>query len=232
MEYAWALLMNLCLHPESIKSALTVDFEFLHCIVTMLTSKVSFEYTPYVLSTLFSLLRNPELFDKARTMELDKKLKPVIHHQPPDIQRHLKHLVTQLYETENVDRLTASGETDYDDTDNPDPEKMEPELELQESWMVNGGGQTEGLLTGDDLLIREYILPREMPLMTYAPPTKQQLQQQLQQQGSNPSTTSGGGGAVSCGNAPTNPTTTTQNQSMESYNSDSEKSNSESPPSK
>jgi len=43
MEYAWALLMNLCLHDESIPSAQSVDYDFLNCIVTMLTNKSSLE---------------------------------------------------------------------------------------------------------------------------------------------------------------------------------------------
>lgn len=163
MEYAWALLMNLALHPEAIKSSLTVDFEFLYCIVTMLTSQGSIDYFPYVLSTLFSLLRNPEFFEKAKTMELKKKLNPIIPHQTPDIQRHLRHLLNQLYEKPDVDHLSANGETDYDDTENPDPDEVEPELELPESWLVNQS-TNEQMVTGDDLLIREYIHPKQMPL--------------------------------------------------------------------
>ncbi|ODM94924.1 LisH domain-containing protein ARMC9 [Orchesella cincta] len=168
MEYAWALLMNLCLHDESIPSAQSVDYDFLHCIVTMLTNKSSLEFIPYVISTLFSLLRNPEMFEKAKAMKLNQQLAPLVVQQTGEISTHLRHMLNQLYGNDGADRLMeTSGETDYDDTDFPDPEEVESELELYESWM---GNQNETrLLTGDDLLIREYLankdaLPPPSPL--------------------------------------------------------------------
>lgn len=160
MEYSWALLMNLCLHPESIQSSLKVDFEFLHCIITMLSCR-STEYTPYVLSTFFSLLRDAKFFDKAKSMDFPVKVGPFLPYQPSDIQRHLNHLFHKL-EDSSCEKLDATGETDYDDSDNPDPEEVEPELELPESWIAEQNSES---LTGDELLIKEYMTPKEQPLL-------------------------------------------------------------------
>ncbi|CAL8091711.1 unnamed protein product [Orchesella dallaii] len=175
MEYAWALLMNLCLHDESIPSAQSVDYDFLHCIVMMLTNKSSLEFIPYVISTLFSLLRNPEMFEKAKAMKLNQKLAPLVVQQKGEIATHLRHMLNQLYGNEGADRLLeTSGETDYDDTDFPDPEEAESELELYESWM---GNQNEAkLLTGDDLLIREYLVNKEAFTRPSSPPSENENQ--------------------------------------------------------
>ena len=39
MEYGWALLMNLCLHEESIGASLSTAPDILACVVQMLLSK-------------------------------------------------------------------------------------------------------------------------------------------------------------------------------------------------
>ena len=68
MEYAWALLMNLCLHDESRPACSSIANDTISCVTQMLLSKPSREVYPYVISTLYSLLRNPDIFAAAKKM--------------------------------------------------------------------------------------------------------------------------------------------------------------------
>jgi len=62
MEYAWALLMNLCLHEESRQASTSIANDIVSCVTQMLLSKPTRDVYPYVISTLYSLLRNPDVF--------------------------------------------------------------------------------------------------------------------------------------------------------------------------
>jgi len=67
---------------------------------------------------------------------------------------------------EGSDRITSSRETNYDDDENPDPEVLEPELELPEAWINSLG---EGDLIGDDLLYRKYLLAGKSSVQAVRP---------------------------------------------------------------
>jgi len=166
MEYGWALLMNLCLHEEAKPLCSIIAPDILTCVVQMLLCKPSKDVAPYVVSTLYSLLRNPDIYAMAKRMRLQDTFADIVATDKSEMATHLGQLV-DILNLKGYDRLTANGEVEYDDDDNTDPDEFEPELEVSEAWVASLDLCNQ---TGDDLLIRHYLVHRGEPVVP-SPPT-------------------------------------------------------------
>lgn len=97
MEYGWALLMNLSLHDEAKPESSEVSSEILDSVTQMLLANPApdviiqtqiandsirknhfFQVAPYVVSTLYSLLRNPDIFALAKRIHLHEVLAEIV----------------------------------------------------------------------------------------------------------------------------------------------------------
>ncbi|XP_021945041.2 lisH domain-containing protein ARMC9 [Folsomia candida] len=161
MEYAWALLMNLCLHEEAWTSCIENGADLIKCACTMLKVTPRKDLAPYVVSTLYSVLRCPEMYDLAKKLQLETLVSPLLT-ENSELAEHLNNLISLLY-MKGCDRITSSRETNYDDEDSPDPDIFEPEIELSESWTTALVEESD--LTGDDLLLRKYLIEKADPVV-------------------------------------------------------------------
>jgi hypothetical protein len=159
--------MNLCLHEESRAATSSIAGDIISCVTQMLISRPSREVYPYVISTLYSLLRNPDIFATAKKMGIQSLFASCQNIDDTEMSHHFNH-VTAILQTEGFDRVnTTTGEVDYDDDDDIDPSDFEPELEVSEAWEES---LSDINYTGDDLLMRKYLLSNTFTSRENTPP--------------------------------------------------------------
>lgn len=145
LEYAAALLMNLCLSCfgkmkcEHLKEKLLL-------LLTSLLELNKAEIIPYVNGTLYSILSVPSIKEYARAQGFERTLRSVMKKSMPEAQKQLE-CVLKLFSMENEAESVSS------DDDNEDEEEvdLEPELDMNDPIQA-----TSEELSGEKLLYTKY----------------------------------------------------------------------------
>ncbi|XP_054978526.1 lisH domain-containing protein ARMC9 isoform X2 [Sorex araneus] len=150
LEYAVALLMNLCLRSAG-KSVCAKAAGLVLKVLSDLLGHENHEIQPYVNGALYSVLSVPSIREEARAMGMEDILRCFIKEGSPEMVRQVEFILRQLGSEEPLD-----GDVESDDEEDEDEEEdhdtMEADLDKDELIQPQLGE-----LAGEKLLTTEYL---------------------------------------------------------------------------
>ncbi|KAL1023357.1 hypothetical protein UPYG_G00039680 [Umbra pygmaea] len=158
LEYAVALLMNLCLRTQG-KRECAKNAKHILKVLTDLLGHENQQIRPYVNGALYSILAVPAVREEAREMSMEEILGCYSREENPELNRQIEFIIKQLNSGEVAEEGPESDEDDDDDDDEDDV--MEPDLDRDEVLYPQPrelSGET--LLTTDYLGIMTNMAPR------------------------------------------------------------------------
>uniref|UniRef100_A0A8C5QGU0 LisH domain-containing protein ARMC9 n=1 Tax=Leptobrachium leishanense TaxID=445787 RepID=A0A8C5QGU0_9ANUR len=148
VEYAIALLMNLCLRKAGKKMCAKAPGHVLRVLSDLLHHE-NHEIRSYVNGALYSILSVPSIREEARSMGMQEVLKCFIKEGNTDMNRQFEFIMRQLGSEEQFDETEDEDEVE-DEEDGEDV--MEVDLDKDEALLPQAGE-----LTGEKLLTSEYL---------------------------------------------------------------------------
>ncbi|XP_037401388.1 lisH domain-containing protein ARMC9 isoform X1 [Pygocentrus nattereri] len=150
LEYAVALLMNLCLRTPG-KRRCTERAKHVLKVLTDLLGHENHEIRPYVNGALYSILSVPTIRLEAKEMSMEEILHCYTKEENPELNRQIEFIIKQLNsEEEPQDELESDDEEDEDGDDEEDV--MEADLDKEEVLQPQPKE-----LSGENLLTSEYL---------------------------------------------------------------------------
>ncbi|XP_030646980.1 lisH domain-containing protein ARMC9, partial [Chanos chanos] len=175
LEYAVALLMNLCLRTQG-KRKCTEKAKHVLKVLTDLLGHENHEIRPYVNGALYSILCVPEVREEAREMSLEEILRCYSKEENLELNRQIEFIIKQLNSVETTEDGPESDDEEEDDDDEEDA--MEADLDKEE--ILQSQPQE---LSGESLLTTEYlgIMTNMLKVKRRsAPPSSQSVDEPLQ----------------------------------------------------
>ncbi|KAG3275493.1 armadillo repeat containing 9, transcript variant X1 [Ictidomys tridecemlineatus] len=158
LEYAVALLMNLCLRsaglPHPVFSGKNMCAKVAGLVLKVLSDLLgheNHEIQPYVNGALYSILSIPSIREEARAMGMEDILRCFIKEGNAEMIRQIEFIIKQLNSEELLDGVLESDD-DEDDDDEEDHDTMEADLDKDELIQPQLGE-----LSGEKLLTTEYL---------------------------------------------------------------------------
>uniref|UniRef100_A0A3B4BX40 LisH domain-containing protein ARMC9 n=1 Tax=Pygocentrus nattereri TaxID=42514 RepID=A0A3B4BX40_PYGNA len=149
LEYAVALLMNLCLRTPG-KRRCTERAKHVLKVLTDLLGHENHEIRPYVNGALYSILSVPTIRLEAKEMSMEEILHCYTKEENPELNRQIEFIIKQLNsEEEPQDELESD---DEEDEDGDDEDVMEADLDKEEVLQPQPKE-----LSGENLLTSEYL---------------------------------------------------------------------------
>lgn len=157
LEYAVALLMNLCFRTEGKKRCAKEPLTPLKILTDLLGLGQDYqEIHQYVNGALYSILAIPSVREAAKAMGFEDIVEGFI--KEGHSARELEYVIKQL----NSDEKFTDQESDDDESDDEDDEEdMEMEPDLDKDDMVKPSSPAG--LYGEKLLISDYLLKKKRP---------------------------------------------------------------------
>ncbi|KAL7867002.1 hypothetical protein AOLI_G00148160 [Acnodon oligacanthus] len=150
LEYAVALLMNLCLRTPG-KRACTERAKHVLKVLTDLLGHENHEIRPYVNGALYSILSVPTIRLEAKEMSMEEILHCYTKEENPELNRQIEFIIKQLNSEEELqDEPESDDEEDEDGDDEEDV--MEADLDKEEVLQPQPKE-----LSGENLLTSEYL---------------------------------------------------------------------------
>ncbi|KAL7855352.1 hypothetical protein SRHO_G00175420 [Serrasalmus rhombeus] len=150
LEYAVALLMNLCLRTPG-KRRCTERAKHVLKVLTDLLGHENHEIRPYVNGALYSILSVPTIQLEAKEMSMEEILHCYTKEENPELNRQIEFIIKQLNsEEEPQDEPESDDEEDEDGDDEEDV--MEADLDKEEVLQPQPKE-----LSGENLLTSEYL---------------------------------------------------------------------------
>uniref|UniRef100_A0A8B9L421 LisH domain-containing protein ARMC9 n=1 Tax=Astyanax mexicanus TaxID=7994 RepID=A0A8B9L421_ASTMX len=149
LEYAVALLMNLCLRTQG-KKKCTENTKHVLKVLSDLLGHENHEVRPYVNGTLYSILSVPSVRQEARAMSMEEILRCYTKEENPELNRQIQFIIDELNSVEEPQDEPDS-EDDEDDEDD-DEDVMEADLDKEEVLQPQPKE-----LSGENLLTTEYL---------------------------------------------------------------------------
>lgn len=175
LEYAVALLMNLCFRTEGKKRCAKEPSTPLKVLTDLLGLGQDYqEIHPYVNGVLYSILALPSVREAAKAMGFEDIVEGFM--KEGHSARELEYIIKQL----NSDEKFTDQESDDEESDDEDDEEdleMEPDLDKDDMVKPNSpiGLYGEKLLTSDYLLKKkhaDHVLERHHPLQRPVTPSQ------------------------------------------------------------
>ncbi|XP_062868784.1 lisH domain-containing protein ARMC9 isoform X2 [Trichomycterus rosablanca] len=152
LEYAVALLMNLCLRTQG-KRKCTEKAKHVLKVLTDLLGHENHEIRPYVNGALYSILSVPSLRKEAKEMSLDEILSCYIKDENPDLNRQIEFIMKQLNSKEEEEEPSTELESgDEEEEEDEEEDVMEADLDKEELLQSQPPE-----LCGETLLTTEYL---------------------------------------------------------------------------
>uniref|UniRef100_A0A8B9UNH3 LisH domain-containing protein ARMC9 n=1 Tax=Anas zonorhyncha TaxID=75864 RepID=A0A8B9UNH3_9AVES len=170
LEYAVALLMNLCLRSAGKKMCARIANHVLK-ILSDLLGHENHEIQPYVNGALYSILAIPSVREEARAMGMEEILRCFIKEGSAEMIRQIEFIIKQLNSEEPLNDSAVSDDEEEEEDEEEDHDIMEADLDKDEILQPQLGE-----LTGEKLLTTEYL-----GIMTHTPKTKKKLFPSVQQ---------------------------------------------------
>uniref|UniRef100_A0AAY4EXF2 LisH domain-containing protein ARMC9 n=1 Tax=Denticeps clupeoides TaxID=299321 RepID=A0AAY4EXF2_9TELE len=146
LNYAVALLMNLCLRTQG-KRKCAENPKHVLKVLTDLLGHENHEIRPFVNGALYSILCVPTVRDEAREMSMEEILHCYSKEENPELNRQIEFIIKQL----NSGEVTED-ERESDDEDDDDEDAMEADLDKEEVFQPQLNE-----LSGEALLTTEYL---------------------------------------------------------------------------
>ncbi|XP_057601309.1 lisH domain-containing protein ARMC9 isoform X5 [Hippopotamus amphibius kiboko] len=150
LEYAVALLMNLCLRSAGKTMCAKVAGLVLKVLSDLLGHE-NHEIQPYVNGALYSILSIPSIREEARAMGMEDILRCFIKEGSAEMIRQIEFIIKQLNSEELLDGVLESDD-DEEEGDEEDHDTMEADLDKEEVIQPQLGE-----LSGEKLLTTEYL---------------------------------------------------------------------------
>ncbi|KAM6962455.1 lisH domain-containing protein ARMC9 [Aplochiton taeniatus] len=149
LEYAVALLMNLCLRTAG-KWKCSENAKHVLKVLTDLLGHENHEIRPYVNGALYSILCIPTVREEAKEMSVEEILCCYLKEENPELNRQIEFIIKQLNSGEVTDEGPESGDEEEDDDEQEDA--METDLDKEEELQPQPRE-----LSGESLLTTEYL---------------------------------------------------------------------------
>ncbi|XP_062306448.1 lisH domain-containing protein ARMC9 isoform X2 [Osmerus eperlanus] len=149
LEYAVALLMNLCLRTKG-KRKCAENPKHVLKVLTDLLGHENHEIRPYVNGALYSILCVHTVREEAREMSMEEILHCYSKEENPELNRQIEFIVKQLNSVEVTDVGPESD--DEEDDDDEEEDMMETDLDKEEVLQPQPRE-----LSGEALLTTEYL---------------------------------------------------------------------------
>ncbi|XP_043820225.1 lisH domain-containing protein ARMC9 isoform X2 [Dromiciops gliroides] len=150
LEYAVALLMNLCLRSTGKNMCAKVAGLVLKVLSDLLGHE-NHEIQPYVNGALYSILSIPSIREEARAMGMEEILRCFIKEGSAEMIRQIEFIIKQLNSEDPPDMILESDDEEEED-DEEDRDTMESDLDKDEAIQPRLGE-----LAGEKLLTSEYL---------------------------------------------------------------------------
>ncbi|KAK6320683.1 hypothetical protein J4Q44_G00097900 [Coregonus suidteri] len=149
LEYAVALLMNLCLRNKG-KRKCAENPKHVLKVLTDLLGHENHEIWPYVNGALYSILCIPAVREEAKEMSMEEILRCYSKEENPELNRQIEFIIKQL----NSGEVTEEGSESEDEEEDEDDEEdaMEMDLDKEEALQLQPRE-----LSGETLLTTEYL---------------------------------------------------------------------------
>ncbi|XP_033883898.2 lisH domain-containing protein ARMC9-like isoform X2 [Acipenser ruthenus] len=151
LEYAVALLMNLCLRTAGKKKCAEHAAHVLK-VLSDLLGHDNHEIRPYVNGALYSILAIPSVREEARAMGMEELLRCFSKEGNVEMNRQIEFIIKQLNSEEVSEDGVDSDDEDEDDDDEEDQDAMEADLDKEEVLQPQPRE-----LSGETLLTTEYL---------------------------------------------------------------------------
>ncbi|CAJ1060779.1 lisH domain-containing protein ARMC9 isoform X3 [Xyrichtys novacula] len=147
LEYAAALLMNLCLRTKG-KRKCAENAKHVLKVLTDLLGHENHEIRPYVNGALYSILCIPSVRQEAKEMSVEEILCCYSKEENPDLNRQIEFIIKQLNSAEEE----GPESDDEEEEDDNDEDLMEADLDVEEVLQPQPRE-----LCGESLLTTEYL---------------------------------------------------------------------------
>nr|XP_039262549.1 lisH domain-containing protein ARMC9-like [Styela clava] len=154
LEYAIALLMNLCLRSSGKRKCGDLAEDVLRVLSKLLAHENS-EIRPYVNGALYSVLSNPVVRYVAQDMGLEDVLRDLMEGEQAEFKRQLEFIIRQLNaggDSHNDNNPDNDSDDDNDEDDDEDQDAMEADLDKDEVLQLRPRE-----LSGEKFLCSEYL---------------------------------------------------------------------------
>uniref|UniRef100_A0A673XLV8 LisH domain-containing protein ARMC9 n=1 Tax=Salmo trutta TaxID=8032 RepID=A0A673XLV8_SALTR len=149
LEYAVALLMNLCLRTRG-KRKCAENPKHVLKVLTDLLGHENHEIRPYVNGTLYSILCIHAVREEAKEMSMEEILRCYSREENPELNRQIEFIIKQLNSGEVTEEGPESDDEEEDDDDEEDA--IETDLDKEEVLQLQPRE-----LSGETLLTTEYL---------------------------------------------------------------------------
>ncbi|XP_065811864.1 lisH domain-containing protein ARMC9 isoform X5 [Labrus bergylta] len=147
LEYAAALLMNLCLRTKG-KRKCAENAKHVLKVLTDLLGHENHEIRPYVNGALYSILCIPSVRQEAKEMSVEEILRCYSKEENPDLNRQIEFIIKQLNSAEEE----GPESDDEEEEDDNDEDLMEADPDTEEVLQPQPRE-----LCGESLLTTEYL---------------------------------------------------------------------------
>ncbi|NXW43141.1 ARMC9 protein, partial [Nyctiprogne leucopyga] len=151
LEYAVALLMNLCLRSAGKEMCARIANHVLKVLSDLLGHE-NHEIQPYVNGTLYSILAIPSVREEARAMGMEEILRCFIKEGNAEMIRQIEFIIKQLNSEEPLNDSIVSDDEEEEEVEEEDHDIMEADLDKDEVLQPQLGE-----LAGEKLLTTEYL---------------------------------------------------------------------------
>ncbi|XP_065646971.1 lisH domain-containing protein ARMC9 [Hydra vulgaris] len=155
LEYAVALLMNLCLRTIGKKRCVSNAKNHLKLLVSLLSYE-NVEIKPYVNGTLYSILAVPSIRKTAQKIGIEDQLKLYKHNQQDE--RQIDFIIKQINVTDDINFNDDDLESDGEDDDDEEGDAIEAEMDKEETLIAK-----KDELNGEALLSSKYLIKMKNP---------------------------------------------------------------------
>uniref|UniRef100_H2YYH6 LisH domain-containing protein ARMC9 n=1 Tax=Ciona savignyi TaxID=51511 RepID=H2YYH6_CIOSA len=149
LEYAVALLMNLCLRKSGKVKCAENAGQVLK-VLSDLLSHDNMDIRPYINGALYSVLSNPVVREEAHAIGLEEILRDFMEGEQEEFKRQLEFIIKQL----NSDEVEDDGESDDENNEDDDEDQDAMEADLDKDEIIQ---PLPGELSGEQLLCAEYL---------------------------------------------------------------------------
>ncbi|XP_076134766.1 lisH domain-containing protein ARMC9 isoform X2 [Alosa pseudoharengus] len=149
LEYAVALLMNLCLRTQG-KRKCAENAKHVLKVLTDLLGHENHEIRPYVNGALYSILGISAVREAAREMSMEEILCCYSKEENPELNRQIEFIIKQL----NSGDVTEDGAESDDEEEEDDDEEDAMEADLDKEEVLQPQPKE---LSGESLLTTEYL---------------------------------------------------------------------------
>ncbi|KAL3309600.1 LisH domain-containing protein armc9, partial [Cichlidogyrus casuarinus] len=156
LEYAVALMMNLCLRSSGKKSCIPIASRALKVLTDLLGNAES-DIIPYINGAIYSILSMEQIRKVALSMDLEGVLRYFIKEGRPEMNRQFEYIIKQLNKEVDGDLAKSqdmTSEDEEDDDDSEDGDSIEMFMDEDDSLEKETGPE---FLAGDDLLTAKYM---------------------------------------------------------------------------